>query len=458
MRFARSKAKWTVALVALALLAAACGTSDDTTTTATATAGDEATTTTAAEATTTTAVESLEGETIEVMASWGGAEQAGFGEVLAAFTAATGVEVTYVSEREMSQVLPTRIAGGNAPDVAMIPRPGEIAAFVEDGVAISYADLGVDMGAISGNYSDSVLDLGTFGGDLYGLMTASNSKSTFWYKPASFAEQGFDVPETFDELVAITDAYVAAGKVPLSIGGLDGWTLTDWFENIYVRVAGPDNYNKLFVTQEIPWTDPTVVTAMELFRDIITPTDDKLIGGAAGTNSTGFIDAWDLVLGGDAEMYYEGGFMGNFARDNFPDLTGGTDYSFFNFPEIDSQYGKPVVGGGDFAVAFTNTPGSRAFIDFLATEEANAIWATASEGSRITPHQGVSSTLFADPLTALEAGFIKSADIFVFDGSDLAPAAVGGDAMFTALQTFIQNPDDILGVLEFIESAAAGTR
>ncbi len=458
MRFARSRAKWTVALVALALLAAACGTSDDTTTTAAATGGTEATTTTAAEATTTTEGESLAGETIEVMASWGGAEQAGFEEVLAAFTAATGVEVPYVSERDMSTVLPTRIAGGNAPDVALIPRPGEIQSFVDDGVAISFADLGVDMGAIGGNYSDSVLDLGTFDGTLYGLLTASNSKSTFWYKPASFAEQGFEIPETFDELIAISDAYVAAGKTPLSIGGLDGWTLTDWFEILYVRVAGPDNYRQLFVTQEIPWTDPTVVTTMELFGAIISPTDAKLLGGAAGTNSTGFIDAWDLVLGGDAEMYYEGGFMGNFARDNFPDLVGGTDYTFFEFPEVDPAYGKPTVGGGDFAVAFTNTPASRAFIDFLATEEANTVWATAAEGNRITPHLGVSSTLFADPLTALEAGFLKSADIFVFDGSDLAPPAVGGDAMFTGLQTFIQNPDDILGVLEFIENAAAGTR
>jgi len=301
-----------------------------------------------------------------------------------------------------------------------------------------------------------VLDLATFNGELYGLMTASNSKSTFWYKPASFAEQGFDVPETFDELVAITDAYVAAGKTPLSIGGLDGWTLTDWFENIYLRVAGPDNYNKLFVTNEVKWTDPTVVQSMELFRDIITPVDDKLLGGAAGTNSTGFIDAWDLVLGGDAEMYYEGGFMGSFVAENFPDLVGGTDYSFFNFPEINSEYGKPVVGGGDFAVAFTNTAASRAFIDFLASNEASEVWATAAEGARITPNQNVSADLLTDPLTSLEAGFIKSAEIFVFDGSDLAPAAVGGDAMFTALQTFIQNPDDILGVLEFIQNAADG--
>jgi alpha-glucoside transport system substrate-binding protein len=400
--------------------------------------------------------ESLEGQTIEVMALWGDAEQVGFEEVLAAFTEETGVEVTYVSERDLPTVLPTRVAGGNPPDVAMIPRPGIISQFVDDGVVISFADLGVDRSAIDGSYADAVLDLATFDGELYGLMTAANSKSTFWFKPASFAEQGFDIPETYDELVAISDAYVAAGKTPLSIGGLDGWTLTDWFENIYVRVAGPDNYNKLFVTHEIAWTDPSVVTAMELFRDIITPTDAKLVGGAAGTNSTGFIDAWDLVLNDQAEMYYEGGFMGNFARDNFPDLTGGTDYTFFNFPEIDSQYGKPVVGGGDFAVAFTNNAATRAFIDFLATEEANALWATVETGNRITPHQGVSSTLFADPLTALEAGFIKSADIFVFDGSDLAPGAVGGDAMFTGLQNFIQNPDDIQSVLEFIENAAEG--
>ena len=155
-------------------------------------------------------------------------------------------------------------------------------------------------------------------------------------------------------------------------------------------------------------------------------------------------------------MYYEGGFMGNFARDNFPDLVGGTDYTFFNFPEIDPAYGTPVVGGGDFAVALKNNAAARAFIDFLASPQASEVWAKAAAGARITPNQKVSADLFADPLTALEAGFIKDAEIFVFDGSDLAPSAVGGDAMFTGLQNFIQNPDDIQGVLEFIEEAADG--
>ncbi len=440
MRFTRSKTRWAIAIVALALVAAACGSDDGDGN------GDDSTDTT----------EDLAGQTIEVMASWGDEEQAGFEEVLAAFTAETGVEVTYVSERDLPIVLPTRVAGGNAPDVAMIPRPGIISGFVDDGVAISFADLGVDQSAIDANYSDGIQDLATFDGQLYGLMTASNSKSTFWYKPASFEEQGFSEPNTWDELVAISDGYVTAGKTPLSIGGLDGWTLTDWFENIYVRVAGPDMYNDLFVTNEVKWTDETAVTTMELFRDIVAPTDVKLVGGAAGTNSTGFIDAWDLVLGGDAEMYYEGGFMSSFGAENFPDLVGGTDYTFFNFPEIDSQYGKPVVGGGDFAVAFTNTAATRAFIDYLATPAASEVWGTAAAGARITPNQAVSADIFVDPLTSREALFIKDADIFVFDGSDLAPGAVGGDAMFTGLQNFIANPDDIQGVLEFIQSAADG--
>ena len=455
--------RWLTPLFAVALMAAACGDDDsepepaaEEATTTEAPAAETPTTEAPAAETPTTEAPAAGGEEIEVMASWGDAEQAGFLEVLNAFTEATGIPVSYTSERDLPTVLPTRIAGGNPPDVALIPRPGIVQQFVDDGVAFSFADLGVDMSVVNANYAQGVLDLGTFDGELYGLLTASNSKSTVWYKPASLEALGHDTPDTFDELLGIVTAYVDNGQVPLSVGGMDGWTLTDWFENLYVRVAGPEMYNQLFVTHEVSWTDPTVVEAMERFRDLIAPTDERLVGGAAGANSTGFIDAWDQVLAGDAELYYEGGFMGNFARENFPDLVSGTDYSFFEFPEIDPQWGKPVVGGGDFAVGLVNSPEVRAFLEFMATPEANEIWATVEAGARITPNQGVSADLFSDELTKLEAAQIKAASIFVFDGSDLAPGAVGGDAMFTALQDFIADPDDIDGPLEFIETAADG--
>ena len=43
--------------------------------------------------------------------------------------------------------------------------------------------------------------------------------------------------------------------------GADGWTLTDWFENVYLSQAGPENYDKL-PKHEIPWTDPSVEEAL----------------------------------------------------------------------------------------------------------------------------------------------------------------------------------------------------
>jgi alpha-glucoside transport system substrate-binding protein len=149
--------------------------------------------------------------------------------------------------------------------------------------------------------------------------------------------------------------------------------------------------------------------------------------------------------------------MSSFAAQNFPDLVPGEDYSFFTFPEIDPQYGKPVVGGGDLAAVFNDTPEVRELMKFLASKEANEVWASAEKGAVISPNTQVSLDIYA-PLTRLEAEGVLGAAILVFDGSDLADPAVGGDAMFTGLQDFIDNPDDIDGVLGFIEDVAAGTR
>ncbi len=395
---------------------------------------------------------------VTILASWGGDEEAGFREVLDAFTAKTGIPYVYEGSRAVTVLLKSRVAGGSPPDVAMVPRPGEMAALARQGSIVPLDGVRGDEilppDILTDNYSQAWIDLGTVDNLFYGLTVKANSKSTFWYKPASFEALGVTPPNTWDELTAIADAYLAAGQTPYSMGGLDGWTLTDWFENIYVRVAGPEMYLKLFVTHEVEWTDPTVVEAMERFREIVDP-DTKLAGGSEGALSTGFIDAFSVVLRDDpgAEMYYEGGFMSSFGAQNHPDLTCGEDYAFFEFPEIDPAWGKPVVGGGDLAVVFVDRPEVREFIRFLASPEANTIWASAEAGSVVSPNSNVSLDVYP-PCKALEAAQLTQAASFVFDGSDLAPGAVGGDAMFIGLQDFVDNPAGIADVLEFLEEVA----
>ncbi len=401
-----------------------------------------------------------ESKTVSILANWGGDEQAGFTEVLDAFTKATGIPYSYEGNRDSTVILKTRVAANNAPDVAFVPRPGEVAAYANQGSIVplsqGQSDDMIPASLLKANYGKAWIDLGTFNGKFYALIGKANSKSTFWYKPASLRALGASIPNTWDQFLALENKYIAAGKTPLSIGAQDGWTLTDWFENIYVRVAGPDMYMKLHVTHEVKWTDPTVVTAVQKFIQAVTPADKKLAGGVTGTLSTGFIDAFNLVLRPNpaAEMYYEGGFMSSFAEQNFPALKGGKDYDFFDFPQIDPKWGKPVTGGGDLAVAFNDAPELAKFFQFLASKQANTIWASAKKGAVVSPNKLVSLSVYP-LLKGKEARQLTQSSIFVFDGSDMAPSAVGGDAEFVAFQNIIRDPDHYMDALQTLEDVAA---
>jgi alpha-glucoside transport system substrate-binding protein len=399
-------------------------------------------------------------KTVSILATWGGDEEAGFREVLNAFTRETGIKYSYEGNRDSTVVLKSRVAAGNAPDIAFLPRPGEVAAYARAGSIVPLNQgMGNDMlptKLLDTNYGKAWIDLGTVDGKFYALIAKANSKSTFWYKPASFKAIGASIPKTWDEFIALEDKYIAAGKTPLSVGAKDGWTLTDWFENIYVRMVGPDVYQKLHVTHEVKWTDDTVVAAVQKMIQAFTPEDKKLAGGAEGTLSTGFIDAFNLVLKPDAaaEMYYEGGFMSSFAEQNFPNLKPGKDYDFFMFPAIDPKWGTPVTGGGDLAVAFRDDAATTKLVRFLASKQANTIWASAKKGAVVSPNRLVSMSVYP-LLKAKEARQLTTSSIFVFDGSDEAPAAVGGDAEFTAFQQIVRDPEHYMDALQQLEDVAA---
>ena len=151
-------------------------------------------------------------EPVTILASWGGDEEAGFREVLDAFTAKTGIPYKYEGSRNVTVLLKSRVAGGNPPDVAMLPRPGEMAEFARQGAILPLDGVRGDEilppDILTDNYSQAWVDLGTVDGLFYGLTVKANSKSTFWYKPASFEALGVEPPETWDELLAIADAYL----------------------------------------------------------------------------------------------------------------------------------------------------------------------------------------------------------------------------------------------------------
>jgi alpha-glucoside transport system substrate-binding protein len=418
-----------VALAAFALLLGACGGDDD---------GGTA-----------------EGDgSLTVFSLWGGSEQEAFQKVLDQFTEETGIETTYESARDFLPVIRTRLAADNPPEVAIIPRPGVVADLARDDALIPLEDLGLDPDEINANYSDTWTSLATVDDTVYGVVAKANSKSTIWYKPNSFQENGFEIPTTWDQLLDITTQYKDKGMNPWAVGaqGRDNsWTLTDWFENIYARQAGPDMYTQLF-NGELPFNDQSVKDALTEMTRIVN--DNYVAGGIDTALGIGFVDGIGRVFGKNsvAEMYMEGGFVGGIAIGQVnPDLNPGEDIDFFPWPQINAEHGSPLVGGGDIASAFVNDSDAAELIEYLATPEAGRIW--VSTGAIASPNEAVTEDAYPNDLVSKEAQQLQEAESFLFDGSDLLPGTLGQD-FGTLLQNIIKTPDNMNSLLDDYQSKA----
>ena len=398
--------------------------------------------------------QALAQDPVRVATGWGGAELAAFVEVLEA----SGVPFEILNISTETDLGPL-VAGGNAPDIAQMPRPGQVASFARDGAIVpltSGDDPIIDPEFLASQQPSGVIEVGRIDGEIFGLMVKISSKGTIFYRPDSLSALGLEPPTTFDELIALGDAYVAAGLVPFSMPAQDGWVLTDYFETLYINTAGPDNYQKLFVTHEIEWTDPTVVRVMELLRQIFDPADERIVGGVDGSLATGFRDGINLVFREEptAELFYSGSFVGGIVEETFPNHTCGETFNFFDFPPASDEFGNTVMGGGDLIMAFNDRPEVREMMNWLAgVGVRHHVVDRRSRAPSSLPTSTCRPTSLS-PCKAAEATQIAASDVFVFDGSDLAPGAVGGDAMFTALQDFLAEPDELMDILEFLEDAA----
>jgi alpha-glucoside transport system substrate-binding protein len=380
---------------------------------------------------------------IEVFSLWGGSEKAAFVKVAKQFTKKTGIKVKYTSARDFIPAIRTRLASGNPPDIAIVPRPGNLATLARQGVLKPLNSLGFTSSYLNENYSGAWLTLGTVDGKLYGLPAKANSKSVIWYKPDSFAKYKFKVPTTWNQLITITKAYKAKGLTPWALGcgpGPSSWTLTDWFENIYVRTAGPDKYQSLF-TGKLPFDDSSVVKALNMMTSVLN--NNYVAGGIQGALGLTFQDGMAKVFsksGAKAQLYMEGGFMGGIALGQInPTLKPGKTIAFFPWPSIDKQWGSPLVGGGDLAVAFKDKPEIRRFLNFISSAAAGKTW--VSTGAIISPNKQVPAGAYPNLLVRAEAAQVKTAKVFRFDGSDQLPGAFG-DTWGDTLQKVIQKPGD----------------
>lgn len=388
--------------------------------------------------------------TVTVLGVVVGEQQEKLEAALAPFEEETGIDVIYEGTDAFATLLPVRVESGDAPDIAMFPQPGLMADFAESGQLIPVTTF-MERETLANAYSDDWLDLATIDGDLYGVWLRASVKSLVWYNPQEFAAQGYEVPTTWDEMIALSDQIVAEGETPwclgMESGDATGWVGTDWVEDIMLRTAGPEVYDQ-WINHAIPFDAEPVQTAFERFGEIV-KNPEYVSGGTVGAISTPFGDSITGLFDDPPRCYLHR--QANFIASFLPEeAVPGENVAVFPLPPIDPQYGTPVLVAGDVFAMFNDTPEAQALMEYLATPTPHEIW--ASEGGFISPHNEVGLDVYPDEVTRQQAEILAEAEIVRFDASDMMPGVVGTGTFWSGIVDYVGG-EDAESVLSSIESS-----
>ncbi|MGH9264809.1 MAG: ABC transporter substrate-binding protein [Acidimicrobiales bacterium] len=362
---------------------------------------------------------------------------------------------TIEGSSQFEEQIKIRVDGGNPPEIAMYPQPGTVVELARQGRIVALEDMGFNAADLERTFGKYFMDLGVHDGKHYGLPTNINLKSMVWYPKKAFDAKGYRVPTTFTELITLSDQIVRDGASPFCIGlesgTATGWPATDWMEDIVLRTAGPDVYDR-WVTHQIPFNDPAIVRAGEEFgRILFTP--NYVLGGASNTTSINFGDAVDPMFANPPRCYFNR--MANFIVSFFPETAvAGVDYDWFPFPRM-TQPGDAALFAGELSVVFKDTPAVRDFLGRFSGTEVQCAQGRSTDTSRISPNVNVAPSCYANSQLADASEVLTEAlkaNTARFDASDLMPSAVGSGSFWTGMVRYVQQGRNSLqGVLTDID-------
>ncbi|MFD1992226.1 ABC transporter substrate-binding protein [Paenibacillus nicotianae] len=382
------------------------------------------------------------------------ADEQKFNASIKAFEDQTGIDIAYEGSKEFEATINVRVNGGNAPDIADFPQPGLLEGFANSGKVVDVSSF-MDANYLKEQYKDSWLDMAKMKGDggkeiTAGVWARSSVKSLVWYNKKAFADAGYEVPKTWDEMMALTEQIAKDGDPAWSIGiesgTATGWPATDWIEDIMLRTTTPENYDK-WVKGDLPFTDPIVKNAVKKMSDIWF-NKDYVYGGRSSIVTTNFGDSIQPLFTDPPKAWLnrQAGFIVSF----IPEGVTADEYDWFPFPSIDPQYGTPAMISGDIYAMFNDRPEVRAVMEFFTTAESLQSW--IQSGGVTPPMNGTPDDWFANDQERRMSQFVQEAKTIRFDGSDLMPSAVGAGTFWKGMTDYVSGTANLDEAMAEIQS------
>ncbi len=382
------------------------------------------------------------GQTVTITGPWLSVDAEMVRNVMAYFEAATGATVNYSGSDSFEQDIVIAIQANSAPNIAVFPQPGLAADMAARGALSPLGQETADWMVENYAAGQSWVDLGSFAGpdgetDMYGFFYKVDVKSLVWYAPDQFDEMGYEIPESMEDLLALSQQIVDDGSTPwcigLGSGAATGWPATDWVEDIMLRLHEPELYDQ-WISNELTFNSPEVIEAIETFG-VFVHSDGWAQGGPEAVATTDFRDspAGLFQIPPACYMHKQASFIPSFFPD---DAEYGIDYDFFYFPAFaEKDLGDPVMGAGTQFAITRDSEATRGLIEFLKTPIAHEVW--MAQSGFLTPHLDVNLDTFGDDSLRAMNQILLDATTFRFDASDVMPGEIGAGAFWTGMVDFV---------------------
>jgi multiple sugar transport system substrate-binding protein len=282
-------------------------------------------------------------------------------------------------------------------------------------------------------------------GKVYGIPTDFYPWAVF-YRKSVWADKGYTIPTTWDELLALCARMQKDGLTPVAFADKDGWPAMGTFDILNLRLNGYLFHMDLLAGR-LPWTDPSVTAVFEAWRKLIpfyTP-------GYAGLK---WEQACDTLTRKQSGMYLLGTFLTDQVK--LVDPSAVDDLDMFPFPYFGNGFDaeKALDAPVDIWMMPSRSPTLKA--DLVNVKAYLEFWTRGSTQNTFflaqplyLPTARDADTRTYSPLQKKAIEIVSAAQrITNFMDRDTRPDFAGANGMQSFLINFLENPGQDLAVLQ----------